>query len=76
MLRKTLLATFCTSALLTVTAPAFAAPTQDFKSEQGTLELTPIVKGLDHPWSLAFLPDRQGMLVTERPGNQIGRAHV
>ena len=69
MLRKTLLATFCASALLTFTAPAFAAPTQDFKGEQGTLELTPIVKGLDHPWSLAFLPDRQGMLVTERPGN-------
>ena len=69
MLRKTLLATFCASALFTVTAPVFAAPTQDMKSEQGTLELTPIVKGLEHPWALAFLPDRQGMLVTERPGN-------
>lgn len=69
MLRKAFLATFCASALLTVTAPVFAAPTQDFKSEQGTVELTPIVKGLEHPWALAFLPDRQGMLVTERPGN-------
>ena len=26
-----------------------------------------IAKGLEHPWSLAFLPDKR-MLVTERPG--------
>lgn len=69
MLRKTLLATFCASALITTMAPVFAAPTQELKSEQGTLEVTRIVEGLDHPWALAFLPDRQGMLVTERPGN-------
>ncbi|MHC8381502.1 PQQ-dependent sugar dehydrogenase [Pseudomonas sp. LB3P14] len=69
MLRKTLLATLCASALITATAPVFAAPPQHLKSEQGTLEVTPITKGLDHPWALAFLPDRQGMLVTERPGN-------
>ena len=69
MLRKTLLATFCASALITAAAPAFAASTQELKSEQGTLEVTAITKGLEHPWALAFLPDRQGMLVTERPGN-------
>jgi glucose/arabinose dehydrogenase len=69
MLRKTLLATFCASVLITATAPVIAAPAQDMKSEQGTLEVTPIAKGLAHPWSLAFLPDRKGMLVTERPGN-------
>ena len=69
MLRKTLLATLCASALITATAPVFAAPTQNLKSEQGTLEVTTITKGLEHPWALAFLPDRQGMLVTERPGN-------
>ena len=69
MLRKTLLATFCASVLITATATVIAAPAQDMKSEQGTLEVTPIAKGLEHPWSLAFLPDRKGMLVTERPGN-------
>lgn len=67
MLRKTLLAIFCASALST--APVLAAPVQELKSEQGTLEVTTIVEGLDHPWALAFLPDRQGMLVTERPGH-------
>ena len=69
MLRKTLLATVCASALISTAAPVIAAPAQALKSEQGTLEVTPIAKGLDHPWALAFLPDRQGMLVTERPGN-------
>ncbi|VVN94129.1 PQQ-dependent sugar dehydrogenase [Pseudomonas fluorescens] len=69
MLRKTLLATLCASTLITAAAPVSAAPAQELKSEQGTLEVTPIVEGLDHPWALAFLPDRQGMLVTERPGN-------
>jgi glucose/arabinose dehydrogenase len=69
MLRKTLLATFCASALITAAAPVFAASTQELKSEQGTLEVTAITRGLEHPWALAFLPDRQGMLVTERPGN-------
>jgi glucose/arabinose dehydrogenase len=67
MLRKTLLATLCACAL--ISAPAFAAAPQELQSEQGTLEVTTITQGLQHPWALAFLPDRQGMLVTERPGN-------
>ncbi|MDD2102017.1 PQQ-dependent sugar dehydrogenase [Pseudomonas putida] len=69
MLRKTLLATFCASTLFAVSLPVLATTARDMQSEQGTLELTPIATGLEHPWSLAFLPDRQGMLVTERPGN-------
>jgi len=67
MLRKTLLAILCSGAL--ISAPAFAAAPKELQSEQGTLEVTTITQGLEHPWALAFLPDRQGMLVTERPGN-------
>ncbi|WP_282412981.1 PQQ-dependent sugar dehydrogenase [Pseudomonas sp. PS01299] len=66
MLRKTLLATLCAGAL--ISASAFAAAPQELQSEQGTLEVTTVTQGLQHPWALAFLPDRQGMLVTERPG--------
>ncbi len=36
-------------------------------SEQVEFELTEMVRGLEHPWGLAFLPDGD-MLVTERPG--------
>lgn len=69
MLRKTLLATVCASTLFTAALPVFAASVQELKSEQGTLEVTQIAKGLENPWALAFLPDSKGMLVTERPGN-------
>ncbi|WP_339425655.1 PQQ-dependent sugar dehydrogenase [Pseudomonas proteolytica] len=66
-LRSTLLATCCASALATA-LPALAGDTRQFPSEQGSVTATAIVKGLDHPWAVAFLPDQQGFLVTERPG--------
>jgi glucose/arabinose dehydrogenase len=69
MLRKHLLATLCASVLITATVPVLAASTQTMKSEEGTLEVTPVATGLEHPWALAFLPDGKNMLVTERPGN-------
>src|SRR4029453_1345725 len=34
---------------------------------KGVVDFQTIAKGLEHPWSLAFLPDKR-MLVTERPG--------
>src|SRR5476649_1073045 len=68
LLRKTLLAAICATTLLPLAAVYAAAP-QQFPSEQGSITVTPIAKGLDHPWAVAFLPDKQGFLVTERPGN-------
>lgn len=31
-------------------------------------QITEVLGGLEHPWSLAFLNDAGGMLITERPG--------
>ena len=38
-----------------------------FESAKHRFHLVKVVDGLEHPWSLAFLPDGR-MLVTERPG--------
>jgi glucose/arabinose dehydrogenase len=54
-------------------AVAGAVPTR-YASEEAAFTVTEVVAGLEHPWSLAFLPDGD-MLVTERPGRlrRIGR---
>ena len=44
-----------------------SAPAQVFHSSAGNLVVQTAASGLDHPWALAFLPDRR-MLVAERPG--------
>jgi glucose/arabinose dehydrogenase len=49
-----------------VTSGASAAA-QVLHSSAGELAVQTAASGLDHPWALAFLPDRR-MLVTERPG--------
>lgn len=39
----------------------------DLKTEKGTVHVSVVTKGLDHPWGLAILPDGD-MLITERAG--------
>jgi len=41
---------------------------QIFKSKKTDFRATIVVSGLEHPWSMAFLPGDQ-MLITERSGN-------
>ncbi|WP_442962401.1 PQQ-dependent sugar dehydrogenase [Pseudomonas sp. BLCC-B13] len=61
-MKRALLALAVTS-LLALTAPAMAE-----RSELGELQLTEVAAGLEHPWALAFLPEGQGYLISERPG--------
>ncbi|HSX88163.1 MAG TPA: PQQ-dependent sugar dehydrogenase [Pseudomonas sp.] len=44
------------------------AESPQLPSEQGRLQVETLATGLENPWALAFLPDAQGMLVSERPG--------
>lgn len=45
-----------------------SAHAETIGSEYARIELTRIAGNLEHPWSIAFLPDGR-MLVTERPGH-------
>ena len=47
--------------------PGAFADAQEFGTEDGPVRVVTVATGLEHPWSLAFLPDGR-MLATERPG--------
>jgi glucose/arabinose dehydrogenase len=55
------------AAVLAIVVLAGAAGAQTIRSREHSFTVEKIVEGLEHPWSLAFLPDGR-MLVTERPG--------
>jgi glucose/arabinose dehydrogenase len=60
---KRALLVLAVTSLLALTAPAMAE-----RSEPGELQLIEVAAGLEHPWALAFLPEGQGYLISERPG--------
>jgi glucose/arabinose dehydrogenase len=66
MLRTPLLAILGLTGVLLMPLPA--AQAREYPSEHGTLQVSQLVAGLEHPWSMVFLPAGQGLLVTERPG--------
>jgi glucose/arabinose dehydrogenase len=55
------------STLFTVALVAPAAAQTRLKTDKADVLVETVASGLEHPWSVAFLPDGR-MLVTERPG--------
>lgn len=62
------LLTVAVGALLAWQAQAQTQKPQNFPSEKGEIVVTELLTGLDHPWSIAFLPDNGGALITEKSG--------
>ena len=50
-----------------VIAPQLACQARTYRAADYEYRVVPVVQGLEHPWSIAFLPGGD-MLVTERPG--------
>ncbi|WP_323764661.1 PQQ-dependent sugar dehydrogenase [Marinovum sp.] len=60
--------------VLTFLLAGTAASSEPLDTSAGTVEITAVVRGLDEPWSVGFLPGG-GLLITERDGKllHVGR---
>lgn len=63
--RDTLLPVF---ALALLAGNVYAAPKAPISPTSARADVTELATGLENPWSLAFLPDNGGALITERSG--------
>lgn len=50
-------------------ASSLSAQDRQLPSELGPVQVQTVVEGLAYPWAVAFLPDQQGFLISERPGH-------
>lgn len=62
-----LVASLALLAIVTAGPGPWAAEDRIYDSERERFRVNTLVRGLEHPWSLAFLPGGD-MLITERPG--------
>jgi len=67
MTRRTTMTRWAAAMLMVAAAGACQGQAGLPPTVNDRVQLTTIASGLEHPWSLAFLPDGR-MLVTERPG--------
>jgi aldose sugar dehydrogenase len=65
--RSLALRTIALAVISSLACSSNAQKTEVSQNTQANYRLVPVVSGLEHPWSVAWLPDRT-MLVTERPG--------